>query len=192
MEGQSGKCLKGACKTTLLASLAYHIVLVLLGAPLTNCSTPFMTDADCPSDNLHLRTYLLALLLALLTIPAPAYSIGAPKFSDTTHDSQTLVHRLLWTRLFAECTIRNSFERALVYPSVGALLGSWIGAIPIALDWDRPWQAWPLTPAYGAIAGYIIASLAALTVAAINFSAVEHLRAQAISELKPKPKAKST
>ena len=70
-------------------------------------------------------------------------------------------------------------------------MGSWIGAIPIALDWDRPWQAWPLTPAYGAIAGYIIASLAALTVAAINFLAVEHLRAQEISELKPKPKAKS-
>lgn len=31
-------------------------------------------------------------------------------------------------------------ERALVYPWVGAVLGSWISIIPIALDWDRPWQ----------------------------------------------------
>jgi hypothetical protein len=28
----------------------------------------------------------------------------------------------------------------MVYPVVGVALGSWIGAFPIALDWDRPWQ----------------------------------------------------
>jgi len=44
------------------------------------------------------------------------------------------------------------------------LAGSWIGVIPIALDWDRPWQAWPLTPAFCAIGGYIVASLVVLTV----------------------------
>jgi phosphatidylinositol glycan class F len=31
-------------------------------------------------------------------------------------------------------------ERALVYPIVGTLVGAWAGAIPIPLDWDRPWQ----------------------------------------------------
>lgn len=35
---------------------------------------------------------------------------------------------------------RNAVERALVYPWVGVVLGSWVGIIPIALDWDRPWQ----------------------------------------------------
>jgi phosphatidylinositol glycan class F len=67
-----------------------------------------------------------------------------------------------------------------MYQGIGTLSGGWIGVIPIALDWDRPWQvgipnpvvsaslkspqAWPLTPAFCAIGGYIIASLAALAV----------------------------
>ena len=68
-----------------------------------------------------------------------------------------------------------------MYPVIGTLIGSWAGVIPIALDWDRPWQAWPLTPAYGAIAGYIVGSLAALTVTAVGLMAKEHLRAQALA-----------
>ncbi|KAG1847683.1 hypothetical protein DFJ58DRAFT_717167 [Suillus subalutaceus] len=35
---------------------------------------------------------------------------------------------------------QNPIERALVYPAVASLLGAWLGAPPIALDWDRPWQ----------------------------------------------------
>ena len=35
---------------------------------------------------------------------------------------------------------RTPVERALVYPAVGAVMGSWAGAIPIGLDWERPWQ----------------------------------------------------
>ncbi|KAK0735616.1 putative mitochondrial carrier protein [Apiosordaria backusii] len=27
---------------------------------------------------------------------------------------------------------------------VGALVGAWLGAVPIPLDWDREWQRWPL------------------------------------------------
>lgn len=35
---------------------------------------------------------------------------------------------------------RTPIERALVYPTIGALTGAWLGAIPIGLDWERPWQ----------------------------------------------------
>ncbi len=80
-----------------------------------------------------------------------------------------------------------------MYPAIGTLAGSWVGAIPIALDWDRPWQAWPLTPAYGAVVGYIVATLAAFTVTAINLMANAHISAQAVPEAKPsKKKLKST
>jgi len=67
----------------------------------------------------------------------------------------------------------------MVYPAVGVALGSWTGAFPIALDWDRPWQVlksltlteyvsqvWPLTPAFGAIIGYIAGALGAVVVSA--------------------------
>jgi len=189
LQQQRFKRLKEASLATLAASVAYHVVLVILGAPLTNCSTPFLTGPDCPSDNLHIRTYLLALLLSLLTVPAAAYTIGIPSFSKD--DAQTIVVKFLWIRLFGELSARNSLERVLVYPVIGALVGSWIGAIPIALDWDRPWQAWPLTPAYGAVAGYVVATLMAFTVATINLLAQVHISAQVVPEAKPSKKKNS-
>jgi phosphatidylinositol glycan class F len=29
--------------------------------------------------------------------------------------------------------------------TVGTLIGAWVGAVPIPLDWDREWQKWPVT-----------------------------------------------
>ncbi|KAK2580761.1 hypothetical protein KPH14_011384 [Odynerus spinipes] len=37
------------------------------------------------------------------------------------------------------------------------LLGTWMGAIVIPLDWDRPWQVWPIPCVTGALLGYMIA-----------------------------------
>lgn len=44
----------------------------------------------------------------------------------------------------------------MVHSTIGAILGTWAGVIPLALDWDRPWQAYPLTPAFGMLVGYAI------------------------------------
>jgi len=38
----------------------------------------------------------------------------------------------------------------------GACLGAWLGVIPIPLDWDQPWQAWPITVYYGSTIGWIV------------------------------------
>ncbi|XP_015773139.1 PREDICTED: phosphatidylinositol-glycan biosynthesis class F protein-like, partial [Acropora digitifera] len=35
------------------------------------------------------------------------------------------------------------------------LIGAWLGAFPIPLDWDRPWQVWPIPCVIGALVGYI-------------------------------------
>jgi len=139
-----------AVLATLAASVAYHVVLILFGAYSTS----------------HvLQTYLLSLMLALLTIYTPAYALGTPSFKGST---ESLVRRLTWVRLFAELAPRTPVERALVYPAVGTFLGCWTGVIPIGLDWDRPWQAWPLTPAWGAIGGYTLGSLWALAVSNVK------------------------
>ena len=50
------------------------------------------------------------------------------------------------------------------------MLGGWLGAFPIPLDWDRPWQVsfkklrileakiqvWPISCTYGAMSGYLL------------------------------------
>ncbi|KAF7343346.1 Phosphatidylinositol-glycan biosynthesis class F protein [Mycena venus] len=145
--------LRNAWLATGAASAFFHAVLVLFGAPLLS----------------HVwHTYLLALLISVLTIFPPAYTIGSP--------SDSVVTRMAWVRLFAEFGARTPVERAMLYPAVGTFVGCWLGAIPIALDWDRPWQAWPLTPAVGAVVGYIFSSICALTASALRFFADEHLR----------------
>ena len=40
--------------------------------------------------------------------------------------------------------------------SVGTMIGAWCGAIPIPLDWDKPWQQWPCTILTGAYLGYVV------------------------------------
>ena len=39
---------------------------------------------------------------------------------------------------------------------MGAFLGGWVGAVPMALDWDREWQKWPCTVVWGVVAGHTI------------------------------------
>lgn len=47
------------------------------------------------------------------------------------------------------------FDEAGVWGgTVGCFVGGWVGAIPIALDWDREWQKWPCTVVWGAVMGY--------------------------------------
>ena len=45
---------------------------------------------------------------------------------------------------------------------LGTVVGAWFGAFPIPLDWDRPWQAWPITCVVGAVAGNALAGLGSL------------------------------
>ncbi|KAF9262789.1 hypothetical protein L218DRAFT_980405 [Marasmius fiardii PR-910] len=143
---------------TFAASIPLHVLLVLLGAPVST----------------HIpQTYCLALLLSILMFFTPAFVLGLPALSSKT---ESLLIRLTWVRLFSEFSVRTPVERAMLYPALGSALGCWLGVIPIALDWDRPWQAWPLTPLFGAILGYILSSMAALTVSAIKSLADDHLR----------------
>ncbi|KAA1475344.1 PIG-F-domain-containing protein [Dentipellis sp. KUC8613] len=153
-----GKDLYNAWLFTLYAALAIHVVVTLFGAPLTT----------------HLaHSFLLSLLLSILVFFAPAYALGLPSLAPLPlplikrEHKESLVLDNTWVRLFAELSPRNPSERALVYPYIGAFLGAWAGVVPIGLDWDRPWQAYPLTPAYGAVLGHVVGGLAALATSAV-------------------------
>lgn len=48
---------------------------------------------------------------------------------------------------------------------VGGVVGAWLGAVPIPLDWDRAWQAWPVTILCGLYGGYVLGRVIGGTVA---------------------------
>jgi len=145
--GDKFKAMGAAWAATFAGAFAFHAFIVLFGAPLTS----------------HiLRTFLLSLLLSILTIYTPAYSLPFETRlkSFSLDDAPTSI----WTKLFSEFSPGTSTERALVYPVLGTLIGCWVGAFALPLDWERPWQTWPLTPAFGAIAGHILGSAVSLLV----------------------------
>lgn len=43
--------------------------------------------------------------------------------------------------------------------ATGTWLGAWLGAVPIPLDWDRPWQRWPITIVIGAYCGAAVGTV---------------------------------
>lgn len=51
----------------------------------------------------------------------------------------------------------NATERHFYYFAVFSLIGAWVGAFVIPLDWDRLWQNWPISCCIGAALGYAVA-----------------------------------
>jgi len=132
-------------------------VLILFGAPVAS----------------HiLETLALSFLLSFLITFTPVYVIPLPHFTffgfsstvprKESSNTAKLIDKLTWTRLFSELKSSTPTERMIIYPIIGTLFGTWVAAIPLALDWDRPWQAWPLLPAYGAVFGHIVGAWYAL------------------------------
>ncbi|TDH68267.1 hypothetical protein CCR75_004516 [Bremia lactucae] len=75
-----------------------------------------------------------------------------------------------WLRLLLKLRVSNSQELYLVSSSIGAMLGAYVGAFPIPLDWDRPWQQWPLTCIYGTIIGHTAGILVQIFISTSSMS----------------------
>ncbi|CAH8389082.1 unnamed protein product [Eruca vesicaria subsp. sativa] len=74
---------------------------------------------------------------------------------------QFLVHRGQIGICFVEQN--ENTEYMIVIPTYGSIVGGWFGAWPMPLDWERPWQEWPICVCYGAIGGYIIGQILSLS-----------------------------
>lgn len=116
---------------------------------------------------------LLGLPIGALVMAFGAITLGAPVYTKyllaTTHWS--LLMSLLtitpaacvlgsswvdWQGIFAATRPIESTEYLLCFPAYGAIIGSWFAAWPMPLDWERPWQEWPICVTYGGIAGYVL------------------------------------
>ncbi|KAM3289974.1 hypothetical protein P3S67_018263 [Capsicum chacoense] len=61
-----------------------------------------------------------------------------------------------WHQIFARIKANESTDYMISLPAHGAVIGVWFGAWPMPLDWENPWQEWPIYVTYGAIAGYLV------------------------------------
>ena len=66
---------------------------------------------------------------------------------------------------FGACRFESQEEAVVSLPSYGSLFGAWLGCCTHPLDWEMPWQPWPIAAGLGACWGAAVGSaLAALAV----------------------------
>lgn len=58
--------------------------------------------------------------------------------------------------------------RPVLLPGLMFMLGSWLGAVVIPLDWGEAWQPWPISSVYGGCVGLAVAAAVLLTVSAVK------------------------
>ncbi|KAG9295199.1 hypothetical protein G9A89_006180 [Geosiphon pyriformis] len=124
---------------TLFGSFMIYIIAVLFGAPLL--------------DKIQ-NTLLFSIYVSLLAIFPAACALrnNGPA----------------WARIFSDRSPETIPEKLIYYPTVGTVVGAWLGATVIPLDWDRPWQVWPVSCVVGAFLGHAIGSLIALIACYFN------------------------
>mgnify|MGYP002716437061 FL=1 len=84
------------------------------------------------------ETFMFSLILTTLTIYPPCI---------------TLSHNSVWALILGSKP-HNKLEELHYQNIYLTVLGAWLGAFVIPLDWDRPWQIWPIPCSFGAIIGY--------------------------------------
>ncbi|XP_072023964.1 phosphatidylinositol-glycan biosynthesis class F protein-like [Amphiura filiformis] len=130
--GRTSSILKGFL-VYAVSCVIFHIVAVLFGAPLQESVE---------------ETFLFAVLVSTLSTLPCLCVFG------TNGDA--------WNRLIVQKKPYPGLETCVQYVVVGSLFGAWLGAVPIPLDWDRPWQIWPVSCSIGALWGHTLGHIAGL------------------------------
>ncbi len=127
---------EGAAMLGMFWALVYYLC-VCFGAP-------FFSDQR--------ETAAFSALLALLVL-LPSLLVYGPERED--------LRRIF---LVSDLSEADPLAHLLFQNAVGSVVGAWFGAFPIPLDWDRPWQRWPITCCLGAVAGHAVSSVWSLLV----------------------------
>jgi len=136
--------------TLVLSLILFHIALVLFGAPLLESAS---------------ETFHLACLLTLTSTLPCVCTIGSSVES--------------WMKTWTTYSKSREFTldfSALVIATC-SVAGAWLGAFPIPLDWDRPWQVWPVSCLIGTVIGHCVGLIIA------SFSLVREQRVKGRSKL---------
>nr|KAF6430052.1 phosphatidylinositol glycan anchor biosynthesis class F [Molossus molossus] len=99
------------CIYFLMSCFVFHVIFVLYGAPLIE---------------LVLETFLFAVILSTFTT-IPCLCLLGPNIKA-------------WLRVFSRNGVTSIWENSLQITTISSFVGTWFGAFPIPLDWERPWQ----------------------------------------------------
>jgi GPI ethanolamine phosphate transferase 2/3 subunit F len=124
-------------------ALLSHLLTLLLGTPFL---TTMLVLFGAPLTTHVSLTALCAAHMATLAIMPLVYVHGV--------DAQR------WRDVAALMSPTDEVFGA----ACGTMVGAWIGAVPIPLDWDREWQRWPVTIVSGAYAGWAVGKVLGGTV----------------------------
>ncbi|BCS29953.1 PIG-F family protein [Aspergillus puulaauensis] len=129
-----------------LIQVVWKLTPALLSLTLTTLlATPVLAFLlilfGAPLTTHHALTFLCAAHMALLSCFPLIYAHG--------------VDGSVWREIWGAYRPMDSVWGG----ALGACFGAWIGAVPIPLDWDRPWQAYPITILTGAYIGYALGVL---------------------------------
>ncbi|ORX44944.1 hypothetical protein DM01DRAFT_1177664 [Hesseltinella vesiculosa] len=113
---------------TLAATAVFHVILVLFGASLTH-------DVY--------NTGLFAAYLAVMTVMT-AFQTLAPSAGQ------------IWIKVFLQHCPTTTYEIYAYTQVICTLIGAWIGAVVLPLDWDRDWQKWPISCVVSTFLGHFV------------------------------------
>lgn len=127
----------------------------------------------------HFLTVIYATLVSLLLTPlvfvvlvlfgAPLYGYVKETYVLGIHLSLMFIQPLLivfnldFDQMYALARCPKFYKIVFTNPVLCScflcVLGTWLGVIPIPLDWDKPWQQWPITLLSGGYIGCVVGSV---------------------------------
>lgn len=93
--------------------------------------------------NKYEETFMFSSLMAVLTIFPACINLGPQSVFALVLGSKPV----------------NKLEALLYQNLYFTVVGAWLGAFVIPLDWDRPWQVWPIPCSCGALTGYFLSHI---------------------------------
>ncbi|CAG8648995.1 11044_t:CDS:2 [Funneliformis mosseae] len=111
--------------------------------------------------NFFVALYLTAFAAFVLHLVSVLFGIFPPAVAFNTHGPY-------WSRVFSDFNPETIPEKMVYYSTVGTIIGAWAGAIVIPLDWDRPWQVWPISCVLSSYIGHVVGSILSLIVCYFN------------------------
>lgn len=120
---------------SVILSVPILVILILFGAPLSS----HLTETFILSNHLSLIVTLPPLILFKLNFQAFVAMFKVKHF------------------------FKVLFSNPLLFSGFTAIIFTWLGVIPIPLDWDRPWQNWPITLLMGGYVGFCIGTLMSIS-----------------------------